>query len=135
MTDRELIKEEIKRLKTLVNSNESYGCGFNDALLMVDGFIDNLPEEHTNFPHQRNIIDKVFGAGNLESWEYDEAEKLVLLAKEELLKDFADSIQKQPNAKNQHKLVSFDAIMEVVNRRRPYEPSDFIPESFIPDLD
>jgi hypothetical protein len=79
MTDREVIKEEIKRLKTLVNSNESYGCGFNDALLMVDGFIDNLQDEH--------------------------------------------------------KLDSFDAIMEVVNRHRPYEPSDFIPESFIPDLD
>ncbi len=31
-------------------------------------------------------------------------------------------------------LKSFDAIMTVVNRRRPYEPSDFVPESFIPDL-
>ena len=39
------------------------------------------------FPHLNNIVDKVFGAGNLESWEYKEAEQLVLLAKEELLKD------------------------------------------------
>jgi len=31
-------------------------------------------------------------------------------------------------------LESFDAIMTVVNRRRPYEPSDFVLESFIPDL-
>lgn len=31
-------------------------------------------------------------------------------------------------------LKSFDAIMTVVNRRRPYEPDDFVPESFIPDL-
>ena len=31
-------------------------------------------------------------------------------------------------------LKSFDAIMTVVNRRRPYEPSDFVPKSFIPDL-
>ncbi len=31
-------------------------------------------------------------------------------------------------------LQSFDAIMTVVNRHRPYEPSDFVPESFIPDL-
>ena len=31
-------------------------------------------------------------------------------------------------------LKSFDAIMTVVNRHRPYEPSDFVPESFIPDL-
>ena len=28
----------------------------------------------------------------------------------------------------------FDAIMTVVNEHRPYEPSDFIPESYIPDL-
>lgn len=48
MTDRESIRQEIKRLKTLVNSNESYGCGFNDALLMIDGFIDNLQDEHKN---------------------------------------------------------------------------------------
>lgn len=82
MTDIEAIKQEIKRLKTLVNSNESYGCGFNDALLMIDGFIDNLK------PQQ-----------------------------------------------DRTRLDSFDAIMEVVNRRRPYEPSDFVTESFIPDLD
>jgi hypothetical protein len=39
------------------------------------------------FPHLNNIVDKVFGTGNLESLEYEEAEQLVLLAKEELLKD------------------------------------------------
>lgn len=39
------------------------------------------------FPHLNNIVDKVFGIGNLESLEYEEAEQLVLLAKEELLKD------------------------------------------------
>jgi len=32
-------------------------------------------------------------------------------------------------------LKSFDAIMTVLNRHRPYEPDDFVPESFIPDLD
>lgn len=31
-------------------------------------------------------------------------------------------------------LQSFEAFMTVVNRHRPYEPSDFVPESFIPDL-
>ena len=39
------------------------------------------------FPHLDNIVDKVFGTGNLESFEYEEAKQLVLLAKEELLKD------------------------------------------------
>ena len=45
MSDKELIKQEIERLKTLVNRNESYGSGFIDSLLMIDGFIDNLQEE------------------------------------------------------------------------------------------
>ena len=31
-------------------------------------------------------------------------------------------------------LQSFEAFMMVVDRHRPYEPSDFVPESFIPDL-
>ena len=31
-------------------------------------------------------------------------------------------------------LQSFEAFMTVVDRHRPYEPSDFVPESFIPDL-
>ena len=30
--------------------------------------------------------------------------------------------------------MQFDAILEVVNKHRPYEPDDFVPESFIPDL-
>ena len=30
-------------------------------------------------------------------------------------------------------LDSFEAFMRVVNRHRPYEPSDFVKESFIPD--
>lgn len=48
------------------------------------------------FPHYNDIIDKVFGAGNLESWEYKEAEALVHLAKEELLKD----LQKEQKPKD-----------------------------------
>ena len=28
----------------------------------------------------------------------------------------------------------FDVIMKVVNKRRPYEPSDFVKEYFIPDI-
>lgn len=31
-------------------------------------------------------------------------------------------------------LKSFDAIMTVVNRHRPYEPSDFIKEYYIADI-
>lgn len=27
----------------------------------------------------------------------------------------------------------YDAIMTVVNKRRPYKPADFVKESFIPD--
>jgi len=31
-------------------------------------------------------------------------------------------------------LQSFDAIMTVVNRHRPYEPSDFVKEYYLPDF-
>ena len=31
-------------------------------------------------------------------------------------------------------LMSFDAIMTVVNRHRPYEPSDFVKEYYLPDF-
>lgn len=29
---------------------------------------------------------------------------------------------------------AWDVIMKVVNKRRPYEPSDFVKEYFIPDI-
>lgn len=31
-------------------------------------------------------------------------------------------------------LTSFNAIMSVVNRHRPYEPSDFVKEYYIPNI-
>lgn len=43
-------------------------------------------QQEPRFPQYDNIVEKVFGAGNLEGWERDEAEILVALAKEELLK-------------------------------------------------
>lgn len=55
----------------------------NDTLEVKE--VDNTP--NIRFPHYKSIVEKVFGAGNLESFEYNEAEQLVLLAKEELLKD------------------------------------------------
>jgi hypothetical protein len=61
----------------------------NDLLHFIDTIevkeVDNTP--NIRFPHYKSIVEKVFGAGNLESFEYDEAEQLVSLAKEELLKD------------------------------------------------
>lgn len=41
--------------------------------------------------------------------------------------------EKQTEKKGITALDSFEAIMEVVNRHRPYEPSDFVKEYFIPD--
>lgn len=48
---------------------------------------DEHPKDNLdiNFPKYDNIVDKVFGAGNLECWEYDQAKQLVKLAKDELL--------------------------------------------------
>lgn len=48
-------------------------------------------KEAAYFPEYDSIVDKVFGAGNIESWERDEAERLVRLAKAELLKELAAS--------------------------------------------
>lgn len=95
MDKEQKIKEEIERLKnhtlniqkTTNGLITSVGRGRVEAFNDILKFIDSLPEEPINFPHERNIVEKVFGAGNLESWEYEEAKKLVLLAKEELLKD------------------------------------------------
>ena len=56
------------------------------------GCIDSFQQE-PRFPQYDNIVEKVFGAGNLEGWERDEAEMLVALAKEELLKSLQ---QEQP---------------------------------------
>ena len=58
---------------------------FLDTLEVKEVEENKLP--NPRFPHLDNIVDKVFGTGNLESWEYEEAKQLVLLAKEELLKD------------------------------------------------
>lgn len=60
----------------------------NAVINVINGiktFIATLQRE-PRFPQYDNIVDKVFGAGNLEGFEYHEAEMLVALAKEELLK-------------------------------------------------
>ena len=42
-----------------------------------------------------------------------------------------------PNVSDQYKLTkeAYLEIYRIVNRRRPYCPSDFIPQTFFPDLD
>jgi len=70
-------------------------------LTEIKRIISSLQQE-PRFPQYDNIIDKVFGAGNLEGFEYNEAEMLVALAKEELLKSLQ---QKQPDYKEAVQLV------------------------------
>lgn len=67
--------------------------GYENELLEI---ITSLQQE-PRFPQYDNIVEKVFGAGNLEGWERDEAEMLVALAKEELLKSLQ---QEQPKVQN-----------------------------------
>ena len=100
------VMAEIERRKKIVEKrlyiNNSYSEEGNaawerdkalyDVYNSLLSFLDTLEVKESKlpnprFPHLNNIVDKVFGAGNLESWEYKEAEQLVLLAKEELLKD------------------------------------------------
>ena len=63
-----------------------------NTLYELSSFIKSIEVKESKlpnprFPHLDNIVDKVFGTGNLESFEYEEAKQLVLLTKEELLKD------------------------------------------------
>ena len=87
---------EIENLLDKGRYHEEYDCAYRDgnngALYALKGKLNTLEVKEIKlpsprFPHLNNIVDKVFGAGNLESFEYEEAEQLVLLAKEELLKD------------------------------------------------
>lgn len=100
------VMAEIERRKKIVEKrlyiNNSYSEEGNaawerdkalyDVYNSLLSFLDTLEVKESKlpnprFPHLNNIVDKVFGTGNLESLEYEEAEQLVLLAKEELLKD------------------------------------------------
>ena len=63
-----------------------------NTLYELSSFIKSIEVKESKlpnprFPHLDNIVDKVFGTGNLDSFEYEEAKQLVLLTKEELLKD------------------------------------------------
>lgn len=87
---------EIENLLDKGKYHEEYDCAYRDgnngALYALKGKLNTLEVKEIKlpsprFPHLNNIVDKVFGTGNLESLEYEEAEQLVLLAKEELLKD------------------------------------------------
>lgn len=92
---------EIKKRKKEAESNcggyksyDEHHCdacivGFYEEFLEILDAIEvkEIKLPNPRFPHLNNIVDKVFGTGNLESLEYEEAEQLVLLAKEELLKD------------------------------------------------
>lgn len=65
----------------------SWKGSVKDAFAEGAQWADEHPKDNLgiNFPKYDNIVDKVFGAGNLECWEYDQAKQLVKLAKDELL--------------------------------------------------
>lgn len=89
--DTEKLKCEIMKLRSesCIGESDDY---YEYAKSEIIDIIDSL-EQEPRFPQYDNIVDKVFGAGNLESWEYKDAEMLVALAKEELLKSLE---QEQP---------------------------------------
>lgn len=84
-----LIAEIEGLLKSAQNKEEKEGDYFFSGEIQgyknIITIIDSLQQD-PRFPLYDNIVEKVFGAGNLEGWERDEAEILVALAKEELLK-------------------------------------------------
>ena len=85
--DSERLKDKIEFLKKTEGNSGDPICdiGVNLACNRILSFIDSFRQE-PRFPQYDNIVEKVFGAGNLEGWEFREAEMLVAMAKEELLK-------------------------------------------------
>lgn len=88
---------DVEKLKTEIEDKLSYYRQLNRTKKIYDYVICPLEElleyvsslqQEPSFPQYDNIVDKVFGAGNLDGWERDEAEMLVALAKEELLRSF-----------------------------------------------
>lgn len=93
----EIKKRRLKEAESNCGGYKSYdehhcnACivGFYEEFLEILNTLEvkEIKLPNPRFPHLNNIVDKVFGTGNLESFEYEEAEQLVFLAKEELLKD------------------------------------------------
>ena len=88
LIDKDPLVAKINRILNSYDPNEITSGRY--ALVDLRNFIDTLEVKEVyvsnpRFPHLKDIIDKVFGAGNLEFWEYDDAEQLVLLAKDEVI--------------------------------------------------
>lgn len=89
-------------------SAEDYVKAFSQRLL---DFISRQSKPKVRFPHEKDIVDKVFGAGNLDGWEYDEAKALVELAKEELLKDIKPKVCEGLEEEIQHQV--YDCLFDL----------------------
>lgn len=93
LIDKDVLIAEIEKKRDEALPNSEWNHGYVTACEKILSFLEHLEVKEVEnvpniqFPHYKNIVDKVFGAGNLENFEYDEAERLVLLSKEELLKD------------------------------------------------
>lgn len=68
----------------------------------------------------------------------DEIDKTVEILKNtmKLLGDvkLSEAVGRLEKKKGVDACMSFRAIMKIVDKHRPYEPSDFVKESFIPDI-
>lgn len=83
------IDKRIKVLQKQPHENHKTICHLDSLKQYLNTLevkeVENMP--NIRFPHYEDIVEKVFGAGNLEFFEHEQAEQLVSLAKEELLKD------------------------------------------------
>ena len=85
-------KKKKKKLIAELDKISPYSKSGVEAILnLVYGIVASLQKE-PRFPQYDNIVEKIFGAGNLDGWERDEAEMLVALAKEELLKSLQPEV-------------------------------------------
>lgn len=93
------IKRQIEETKSMKPSFDQFWAGQISAFKGAIKIAESLQQE-PRFPQYDNIVEKVFGAGNLEGWERDEAEILVALAKEELLKSLQQEQPEPPTCKS-----------------------------------
>ena len=97
-----LIAEIERRLRIVEPHKDTFesAAACRQELIWMKDFVTSLQQE-PRFPQYDNIIEKIFGAGNLEGWEFRDAEMLVALAKEELLKSIQ---QEQPEVDLENEL-------------------------------
>lgn len=136
---RESEDEDIrKELIEFIKEGKGYCCPSSEKRQKWAHWLEKQKPVDIRFPNYDNIVEKVFGSGNLESWEYDEAKALVALAKEELLNDLQKNQKpvewSEEDENTRNKIIgSLDALKIYVERNNEFDTERI--ESNLKELD